>query len=129
MAYPHIIRAAPDGVIRKVLGDFANQYAKHLAEFDGAARYVVDKAPSNYRFLGLISLMFPEARIIYCRRSPMDIGLSCFQANFVKGQPLSFSLDGFAEKLKSHAACIEFWQQASCAMKRWSRRQKRKPGG
>lgn len=111
MEYPHILSSAPKDILQKVLSDFANQYAKRLAEFDAAALYVVDKAPSNYRFLGLISLMFPKARIIYCKRSPMDIGLSCFQANFAKGQPWSFSLDGIAEKLKSHEAFIEFWQQ------------------
>lgn len=109
--YPHVLRAVPENVLRKVLGDFARQYSKRLAEFDGEARYVVDKAPSNYRFLGLISLMFPEARIIYCRRSPMDIGLSCFQANFVKGQPWSFSLAGIAAKLHAHDAFIGFWRK------------------
>jgi hypothetical protein len=96
--YPQILGSVPEGVLRKVLGDFAKQYSKRLAKFDSAARYVVDKAPSNYRFLGLISLMFPEAKIIYCQRSPMDIGLSCFQANFVGGQPWSFSLAGIADK-------------------------------
>ncbi|MCZ6592870.1 MAG: sulfotransferase [Alphaproteobacteria bacterium] len=109
--YPQILGSVPEDVLRKVLGDFAKQYSKRLAKFDSAARYVVDKAPSNYRFLGLISLMFPEAKIIYCQRSPMDIGLSCFQANFVGGQPWSFSLAGIAEKLKSHDAFIDFWRQ------------------
>lgn len=109
--YPHVLRAVSEKVLRKVLGDFAKQYSRRLADFDGEARYVVDKAPSNYRFLGLISLMFPEARIIYCQRSPMDIALSCFQANFVKGQPWSFSLAGIADKLHSHNAFIGFWQK------------------
>ncbi|MHC5112224.1 MAG: sulfotransferase family protein, partial [Planctomycetota bacterium] len=109
--YPQILRAFSDEMLRKVLGDFAKQYSKRLAEFDSTARFVVDKAPNNYRFLGLISLMFPEAGIIYCQRSAMDIGLSCYQANFVHGQTWSFSLAGIAEKLKSHAAFIEFWQK------------------
>ncbi len=109
--YPHILREAPVAVLRKVLGDFALQYTKRLAEFDEQARYVVDKAPSNYRFLGLISLMFPKAKIIYCLRSPMDTGLSCYQANFANGQPWAFSLAGIAGKLKSHEAFIGFWRE------------------
>src|SRR5262249_48811093 len=46
------------------------------------ARRVVDKMPGNYHHLGFIATLFPRARIIHCRRDPLDICLSCFAQDF-----------------------------------------------
>ena len=133
--YPHILRAVPEKILRKVLGDFSNQYSKRLAEFDGEARYVVDKAPTNYRFLGLISLMFPEARIIYCQRSPMDIALSCFRRISPRASP------GRSALPESPKSCTPIMPSSNsgnrccptpstpCNTKPWYPRPSRKPGG
>ncbi len=43
---------------------------------------VTDKLPANFLNLGLVQLLFPRARVIYCRRDPMDTGLSCFAQDF-----------------------------------------------
>ncbi len=56
----------------------------------GAAR-VVDKMPFNYLHLGLIVTLFPRARIIHCRRDPINVCLSCYFQNF--GEPQGFTLD------------------------------------
>lgn len=109
--YPRALRELPAATLRKALRDFAGQYTRRLATFDPQARYVVDKAPGNYRFLGLIALLFPTAKIIHCQRAPLDVGLSCFQANFANGQPWSFSLAGIADKLESYGAFMRFWHE------------------
>lgn len=49
----------------------------------GAAR-VVDKMPHNFEHLWFIALMFPGARVIHARRSPLDTCVSCFQTDFEK---------------------------------------------
>lgn len=43
---------------------------------------VIDKNPLNFIHLGLISLLFPDARIIHCRRDPLDTTLSIWFQNF-----------------------------------------------
>ena len=43
---------------------------------------VVDKMPANYRYVWLIALLFPGAKIIHCTRDPRDIGLSIFTYRF-----------------------------------------------
>ncbi len=53
---------------------------------------VTDKLPANFLNLGLIALLFPRARVIYCRREPMDVGLSCFQQDF-QSPGMSFARD------------------------------------
>ena len=42
-----------------------------------SATRVVDKAPDNIRFLGLIALLWPGARVIICDRDLRDIAVSC----------------------------------------------------
>ncbi len=48
-----------------------------------AAR-VVDKMPDNIRYLGLITMILPEARVIVCDRDLRDVALSCWQTGFEK---------------------------------------------
>jgi tetratricopeptide (TPR) repeat protein len=70
----------------------AEGHLKRLRERGGAAAArVVDKAPFNFLHLGVIATLFPKARIIHCRRDPVDTCLSCYFQNF--GEPLGFSLD------------------------------------
>lgn len=51
-----------------------------------------DKLPTNFLFIGLIHLLFPAARIIHCRRDPVDTCLSCYQRQFSSHLPYSYDL-------------------------------------
>ena len=67
----------------------------HLARLralGGGAERVVDKMPDNVFKLGAIATLFPGARVIFCRRDPRDICLSCYFQKFTAGQ-LTFSYD------------------------------------
>jgi hypothetical protein len=48
--------------------------------------------PMNFQYLGLVAQLLPGARIIHCRRDPMDTGLSCFATDFAD-PALAFSDD------------------------------------
>jgi tetratricopeptide (TPR) repeat protein len=52
---------------------------------------VVDKYPGNFVHLGLIVTLFPRARIIHCRRDPVDTCFSCYFQQFL--EPYLFDLD------------------------------------
>ncbi len=58
---------------------------------NGAAR-VIDKLPDNIFMLGVIATLYPSARVIFCRRDPRDVGLSCYFQKFSAGS-LTFSYD------------------------------------
>ncbi|MEX0876177.1 MAG: sulfotransferase [Phycisphaerales bacterium] len=102
-----------DEIVRDLAGNADNQYATGPDEFDpgslrdAAAFYreriaelagdesvevVVDKAPLNFHHLGLITLLFPDARIIHCRRDPRDTCLSCYFQLLNAGHAYSFDL-------------------------------------
>ena len=71
--------------------DLAQPYLAHLRTLDADAARITDKMPSNFIHLGLIALLYPNARIIHCRREPADICLSCYFQNF--SEPLRFAYD------------------------------------
>ncbi|REJ92991.1 MAG: sulfotransferase family protein [Planctomycetota bacterium] len=75
----------PAGVVavnERTVRDLAQSYLERLYERTGAVQRIIDKAPVNFMYLGLISLLFPHARIIHCQREAMDIGLSCYFTKF-----------------------------------------------
>jgi tetratricopeptide (TPR) repeat protein len=60
----------------------ASAYLAELHALAPGAGRIVDKMPGNFRYLGLIALLLPGARIIHCQRDPRDIGLSIFTFRF-----------------------------------------------
>ena len=57
------------------------------------AAYFTDKMPNNFRHIGLISLILPNAKIIDARRDPMDCCFSCFKQLFAQGQEFTYGLE------------------------------------
>jgi tetratricopeptide (TPR) repeat protein len=70
----------------------AEDHLARLAALGGNARRVIDKLPDNIFELGVIAMLFPAARVIFCRRDPRDICLSCYFQKFT-GPRLAFSYD------------------------------------
>ena len=67
---------------REGLGRLARRHLDGLAALDGPPRRVVDKMPENLLYLGLIAAMFPDAKLIHCRRDKKDVALSCWMTHF-----------------------------------------------
>ena len=55
--------------------------------------FFIDKMPNNFRHIGLIRLILPNARIIDARRHPMGACFSAFKQHFARGQGFSYDLD------------------------------------
>jgi tetratricopeptide (TPR) repeat protein len=70
----------------------ADAHLERLRGLSGGADRVIDKLPDNIFMLGVIATLYPAARIIFCRRDPRDIGVSCFFQKFSAGL-LTFSYD------------------------------------
>ena len=88
---------------------YADAYLDRLCSIGGAAERVTDKRLDNIFKLGLIATLFPSARVVFCRRDPRDIALSCYFQRFSAAQ-LAFSYDlvdcgrryNETERLSSH---------------------------
>jgi tetratricopeptide (TPR) repeat protein len=64
----------------------ATNYRALLSSLAPNAARVTDKQPYNFEWLGLIASIFPRARIVHCRRNPLDTCLSIYCTPFVNHQ-------------------------------------------
>lgn len=77
----------------------------------GPAGVLVNKNLENYQHLGLIALLFPDARIIVTRRDPRDIAVSCMMSNFkAEKMPYLSSLEHIALAWKQWERLIAHWR-------------------
>ncbi len=90
----------------------ADEYIALLRAAAPAARRVTDKMPANFLVLGLVHLALPQARIIHCRRNPIDTCLSIYSTAF--GNPLDFAHDrgDIVFYYEQYARLMTHWRQA-----------------
>ena len=75
----------------------------------GGRLFFVDKMPYNFLHLGLISMIFPEARTIYCRRDPFDTCLSCYATLFTHGHEYSYNLNDLGHYYTLYRKQMAHW--------------------
>jgi tetratricopeptide (TPR) repeat protein len=75
-----------------------------------SATRITDKMPDNFLFLGLIHLALPNARIIHCRRDPVDTCLSCFTTLFTSEMPHTYNLAELGHYYRAYEALMEHWR-------------------
>jgi len=88
-----------------------NKYLEKLAKRDkNNSLYICDKMPHNFLFIGLIKLILPEAKIIYCKRDPMDNCFSLYSHKFIDvSHQYSYNQKILVKYYKLHENIMEFW--------------------
>jgi len=71
---------------------------------------VTDKMPSNFRLIGVILHALPQARIIHCRRDPMDTCFSCYAAKFTRGQAFAYDLQELGAYYRAYENAMTYWR-------------------
>jgi tetratricopeptide (TPR) repeat protein len=71
--------------------------------------FFIDKMPNNFRHVGLISLILPNAKIIDCRREPMACCFSNFKQLFAAGQEFTYSLGNIACYYRGYIELMRHW--------------------
>jgi tetratricopeptide (TPR) repeat protein len=74
------------------------------------AQRVIDKAPINSDFLGIICSVFPNARVIYMQRDPIDTCLSCYFQQFLAGLNFTLDLSDLAHYYLGHQRLMAHWR-------------------
>jgi tetratricopeptide (TPR) repeat protein len=103
----------PAGVERLTRSDVARLGGDYLARVEHLAdgrRYLVDKMPANFLHLGLIRVIQPNARIIHCRRDPVDTCLSCYAKLFASEQTFAYDLGELGRFHRSYQALMDHWR-------------------
>jgi len=89
-----------------------SEYEKRLRRDVGPdAPYVIDKNPLNFRHLGFISMLYPQARIIHCTRHPLDTGLSNYFQRFPLNLDYCFDLRNIGHFYTEYARLMAHWRK------------------
>ena len=73
--------------------------------------YFTDKAPPNFRWLGIIKIFFPNSKIIYCKRNAKDNCLSIYKNFFLsEDMKYAFNQNDIANYYNLHLDLMNFWK-------------------
>ncbi|MBY6186766.1 sulfotransferase [Marinobacter hydrocarbonoclasticus] len=104
-AYPANLAGLDDETLREM----GEQYLAQTRIHRQGAPYFIDKMPNNFRHIGLIKLILPNARIIDARRDPMACCFSNFKQLFAEGQEFSYSLENMAAYYRGYETLMDHW--------------------
>jgi hypothetical protein len=104
--------ACIDTLQSEQLREFGEAYIRDTQIHRQGAAFFIDKMPNNFRHIGLIKLMLPNAKIIDARRDPMACCFSGFKQLFAEGQEFTYSLEDLGHYYRDYVQLMDFWQQA-----------------
>jgi len=95
----------------KALKQMGATYLQRVNARIPEAKRFTDKMPANFFFLGLIHLMFPNARVIHCKRNPLDNCVSLFTTLFTAHQDFSYDLTDLGRFYKHYEELMAHWRK------------------
>ena len=99
------------GVSAGPLQRLAQDYLAVLRDIGPDALRVIDKMPPNFIWIGLIHLAFPKARIIHCKRNPIDTCLSIYSTYFTARMDFASDRGDLAFFYRQYGRLMEHWRQ------------------
>jgi tetratricopeptide (TPR) repeat protein len=104
--YPGVLRDLPAEKLR----GFGEKYLADTQVYRTGKPFFIDKNPNNFRHLGLIHLILPNAKIIDARRDPMACCFSNYKQLFASGQEFTYSLEDIARYYRSYVELMAHWE-------------------
>ena len=90
----------------------AQLYVVQSRQDDAPATHYIDQDPLNFRYLNLIEAMFPQARVIVCRRNLRDTALSLWSQDFAhRDCAFAYDLADIAAYIDGYETLMHHWQE------------------
>jgi len=105
--YPAVLKT----LTREQCERFGSEYLESTRVYRRGAPFFTDKTPNNFRHIGLIHLLFPNARIIDARREPMACCFSNFKQLFGEGQYFSYGLEEVGRYYRGYVSLMSHWER------------------
>jgi len=105
--YPSVLETLDS----ETLAAFGESYIADTRVHRGNAPFFIDKMPNNFRHIGLINLILPNAKIIDARRHPMGCCFSAFKQLFHEGQEFSYGLKEVGTYYKDYVDLMDHWDK------------------
>jgi tetratricopeptide (TPR) repeat protein len=104
-SYPGVLaELAPEDF--RVLGE---RYLRDTRAYRRHKPFFIDKMPNNFRHIGLIHLMLPNAKIIDVRREPMACCFSSLKQLFASGQEFTYSIEDISRYYRTYLELMRHW--------------------
>lgn len=105
--YPRILHELSADQLRELGEDYIENTRIHRQ----GAPFFTDKMPNNFRHIGLIKLILPNAKIIDARREPMACCFSGFKQLFAEGQEFTYGLEEIGRYYRGYVELMEHWDR------------------
>ena len=93
------------------LDGFGEKFISDTRIHRQGAPFFIDKMPNNFRHIGLIHLILPNAKIIDARRDPMDCCFSGFKQLFAEGQEFTYGLTEIGRYYADYDVLMDHWER------------------
>ena len=103
--YPKSMKSLDPNQRRELGRNFIEDTRMHRKD----APFFTDKMPNNFRHIGLIHLIMPNAKIIDARRYPLDCCFSMFKQLFAQGQEFTYGLEEAGSYYNSYVKLMNHW--------------------
>lgn len=103
--YPRILHDLDADKLRELGEDYIENTRIHRQ----GAPFFTDKMPNNFRHIGLIKLILPNAKIIDARRGAMACCFSGFKQLFAEGQEFTYGLDEIGRYYRGYVELMDHW--------------------
>lgn len=103
--YPRVLGELPAQELQALGADYIENTRIHRQ----SAPFFTDKMPNNFRHLGLIHLILPNAKIIDARRAPMDCCWSGYKQLFAEGQEFTYGLEEIGHYYRDYVDLMDHW--------------------
>jgi tetratricopeptide (TPR) repeat protein len=115
--YPECLDELTQSIVKKIAKGHIkelNKLATNNDEDMSNIERIIDKLPHNFENIGYIKLLFPNAKIIHCRRSPEAIALSNYFTNYAakhSGMGFAYDLEDIGWQIADHHHIMDHWHK------------------
>ena len=94
-----------------LIDNIRTKYYDYVGKISSSRNIITDKAPLNFRWIGFIKILFPNSKIIHCKRDPKDNCLSLYKNIFDENQNWTYNQDNLLNYYKNYRKLMSFWKK------------------
>ena len=97
--------------LNEFIKDFNKKYLDRTSYLRGTFKFIIDKLPENFLFIGYLLKMLPGSKIIRTFRNPWDVAISLYKQRYVTNIPYSASFFNIGVFMSNFEAVNMFWNE------------------
>ena len=92
--------------------EIREQYLEALTKLNTSSNIITDKTPANFQFIGIISSILPDAKIIHLKRDPRAVCWSIYKSKWAgNGYGYSYSMEDLVSYYSLYSSMMSFWHK------------------